>query len=119
MTRQETSYQRPQDYNLWHRTLPDFCKAQDIDWIEYRINDDNQLEIVAIIETGRWNKTKFVGNQIRLVKQIANKLNIPAYFVEYAINSDYDRNIFRVKNLDNNIVHVMSNKQYSMFIMGL
>ena len=120
MTRYETTGERPTDYSKWHRTLPDYCKTQDIDWVEYRIKDEI-LTPVALIETGRWARTKFIGSQISLSKTIAKKLEIPIYFVEYSINEDnYGKNIFKVKDLNKeNSFRIMNNKEYSKFIMQM
>lgn len=116
MSRIETTFERPSDYSQWHRSLPDCCKVQDIDFVEYRENDKG-LEIVAIIETGRWSRSKFVGNQVEITKMIAERLNVPAYFVEYVI--DDNRSIFRIRSLDINEDRIMSENEYKNFIMRL
>jgi len=116
VSRKEITNERPTDYSKWHRTLPDFCKVQDLDWIEYRIKDD-ELKIVAIIETGRWSRTKFVGNQIKVTKHIAEKLGVPCFFVEYIIKNG--NSIFKVKDLDTEKERIMSELEYSNFIKKL
>jgi len=120
MSRYEKTGERPTDYSKWHRTLSDECKVQDVDWVEYRIENDKPV-IKAIIETGRWNKTKFVGNQIKVAKIVAEKLGVPCFFVEYSINDDnYEKNVFKVINLENEKkFRIMSNIEYSNFIIGL
>lgn len=122
MSRNEITNERPTDYSKWHRTLPNYCKAQDIDWIEYRIKDEEPTP-VAIIETGRWNRSNFVGNQILITRGIAEKLGIPVYFVEYSIDKkNYDKNVFKIQNLDDlyeNNTRIMSNVEYSNFIKQL
>lgn len=119
MTRNETSNERPTDYSKWHRKLPDYCMAQDVDWVEYRtINDE--LTPVAIIETGRWDRTRFKDAQIIISKQIAEKLNIPIYFVEYFIDeSDCKNNRFKVKKLKEGDEIILNNREYGEFIKGL
>ena len=69
MTRNETTNERPTDYSSWHRKLPSFCTAQDIDWIEYRTINDEVIP-AAIIETGRWKRTRFKDNQIKIILRI-------------------------------------------------
>ena len=120
MTRYETTGERPTDYSKWHRSLPDYCKAQDVDWVEYRIKEDIPMP-VAVVETGRWSRSKFKGSQIVLSRHIAEKLDVPSYFVEYAIDeNNYENNVFKVKNLNNdNGFRIMSNKEYSKFIMKM
>jgi len=120
MTRNETTNERPTDYSQWHRTLPDWCMAQDVDWVEYRtINEE--LTPVAIIETGRWNRTRFKDAQIEISKKVAIALNIPVYFVEYFIDEkDYKNNRFKVKKIDSdNDEIILTNHEYSEFIKGL
>jgi len=119
MSRYEYTGERPTDYSQWHRTLPDHIKAQDIDWVEYRV-DNGDPRPVALIETGRWKRAKFIPNQEKIIKQIGYSLDIPCYFVEYAIDTfDYNNNVFKVKNLKNDKTEIMNNQQYSKFIMGL
>lgn len=121
MTRNETTNTRPTDYSSWHRTmLPDYCMAQDIDWVEYRTINE-KLTPVAIIETGRWNRTRFKDAQVIISKQIADKLSIPGYFVEYFIDEKNSiNNRFKVKKLDNgDKVVILNNHEYSEFIKGL
>ena len=120
MTRNETTNERPTDYSKWHRALPDYCMAQDVDWVEYRsINEE--LIPVAIIETGRKDRTRFKDAQIIISKQIAKALDVPIFFVEYYIDEkDYKNNRFIVKKLDDtNKVITLNNHEYSEFIKGL
>ena len=115
MSRNEITSERPTDYSKWHRTLSDVCKVQDVDWVEYRIIDGEPV-IKAIIETGRWDRTKFIGNQIKVTKIIADALGVPCYFVEYSI----DKQVFKVKELkDDTSERIMSETEYRNFIEGL
>ena len=119
MSHREMTGERPTDYSKWHRTLPDYCKAKDIDWIEYREKNGSVIP-VAVIEVGRWRRTKFVGNQVTISKHIAEKLGIPLFFVEYTIKpNDYDKNVFKVINMQDGSERIMSNMEYSNFIEGL
>jgi len=121
MTTGETTGERPTDYSTWHRNeLPGYCTAQDIDWVEYRIKDEKPIP-VAIIETGRWNRSKFKDFQVQIAKTIAEKLEIPVYFVEYFIDEEnYYNNRFKVIKLNNgNKEIVLRNEEYKEFLKNL
>ena len=117
MSRKEITNERPTDYSKWHREkLPAFCLAQDVDWIEYR-KFGEIVKPVAIIETGRWDRTKFIGNQRIISQYIAKKLDVPCFFVEYHINNG--NSVFKVLELLENKERIMSELEYKNFIMGL
>ena len=57
MVKKETTGKRPSVYSEWHRErLPNNCYANDVDWVESRIYNDNGHAIpVALIETSAIN----------------------------------------------------------------
>jgi len=73
-------------YNLWHRSsLPDFCYATDLDFIEW-INCGNGIEFRALIETKHVNSL-FLENkkkwQFEVYEIIAKQNNIPFYVITF------------------------------------
>ena len=118
ISNKENTNERPTDYSKWHREfLPSFCYMQDIDCIEYRVIKD-EIVPVAIIETGRWDRVKFTDTQKKIVMYIADRLNIPVYFVEYFI--DGVNNKFKVDNLtnDKNSI-ILRNDEYINFLINV
>jgi len=91
-------------YNDWHRTLPRFCDAIDIDMLEVCNNPRCRLPL-AITElaqdVGQNNKNYFI------IKRIADLLNIPAYVVLYKTSDSSDGvkyiSGFRIKRVDGKI----------------
>ena len=115
MTRQETTNHRPPEYNLWHRTLPDDCPMMDIDCIEVR---DGKVR--AIVETGRMGIAKFSDWQRMITREVARRLVVPCFFVEYYINLDRPiSNMFNVTNLmTNKIYKDIDDVTYRQFLMN-
>ena len=94
--------------------------CQDIDYIEYRSDGEN-IEPVALIETGRMDRSRFTDTQEKMALTIANALEIPAFFVEYHIDeNDHNNNRFKLKKISgSNGVVEMSNREYAEFLMHL
>jgi len=122
--KKEKTFQRVSDYSLWHRSLGSEFLAIDLDWIEFRIDRG----VVALIcttsrlkdEQHLINSKKFIFKRINLerkiVLNIAEQLNAPAYFV---IHTD-DLKFFHVHDLNNlEKFEVMDQNKYGEFIKNL
>lgn len=88
------------NYSIWHRTLPNSCYAQDIDYVEYRFVN-NEVVPVAIIETtvldyipaNQFEETRILNKiierlysqsaQSKFLTHIAKRLNLPVYLVTF------------------------------------
>jgi hypothetical protein len=120
MVKPELTGQRDLAYSKWHRTLPNYCYMIDLDSVEWR----NGRGVVALIETCRGTavayKKKF---QLRVLKEIALKLQVPCYLVIYHY-TDGEIKTFDVYDLLNgefpNCPRLrMNERQYRNFIQKL
>lgn len=78
---------RDLSFSSWHRrTLPRYCLVTDVDFLEYRINN-NKIRLAAILETKKYYVTdpKYVENNanFKAIKLLAEKAGIPFYYVLY------------------------------------
>ena len=120
MVKPEKTGERDLTYSRWHRTLPNYCYMIDLDSIEWRPDRG----IVALIETCRGESTVFRKKfQLKVIREIANKLKVPCYLVIYhARNANL--NFFEVYDLTKNNFpncpkKYMDEKQYRLFISSL
>ena len=105
-------------YNDWHRKHEGIAMI-DIDSVEIR-KVDGCVQPVALVETGRWNRSRFKSIQKDIIMQIADTLGIGCFFVEYSINlSNNSLNKFKVTNLKDGSVEFLSNEEYKIFIIKL
>lgn len=120
MVRQEESGERDLAYSGWHRTLPNFCYMIDADSIEWRPGRG----VVAIIETCRGTATvhKKVF-QMKVLKEVATKLQVPFYIVSYYENlgklTYFDVYDLTVKDWPECDKRGMTEEAYRRFIQGL
>jgi len=83
---------------------------------------NNKITIVAVIETGRWERVKFSEHQKNVALQVAMALKVPAYFVEYKIDfSDSSNTTFEVTELSESDKtslgpFILSEEDYKQFI---
>jgi len=106
--KKEYTNNRNLEYSLWHRQLPFFCYAMDLDWIEWR----NNRGIVALIET---KKSGYLSDfQRKVYLELADKINVPVYFVKYN-NLD----CFEVLDLKTNEKRILNELEYKEFIQSL
>ncbi len=124
-TKMEKTGERNSKYSEWHRSLGPEYLAIDIDFVEYRRNKG----IVGVLAvTGRCkdeghiiNSKKYIWERTeierKIMKEISNKLNVPAYYVIH----DDSLSIFHVHNLNKNLseFEAMNTNQYSNFIKTL
>jgi len=75
-------------YRFWHHKLGSECTCTDIDFVEYKIVN-NEPEILALIEikTSSSSMTRIgIPWQTRVEKVIAEKLNVPLFRVTFNRN---------------------------------
>jgi len=118
MVKPELTGERDLSYSRWHRTLGDSYYMIDLDSIEWRSGKG----VVALIETARLQaivyKKKF---QIKVMKELAQRLGVPAYLVLY----NDELTLFEVYDLlsgsewSSCTKKVMGRNEYSNFIKNL
>ena len=122
MTKPEITNNRPKNYSIWHRKLPDWCYMTDGDFFEQRKKGE-MLVSVAYIETIEIDDP-YGGNKTHplwpskksLMFEIEEKMKIPAYIVWH--NSTCDK--FLVKRISDYIEpRKMSEREYNNFLMSL
>jgi hypothetical protein len=118
MVKQEYTGSRDLSYSKWHRTLPGYCYALDLDWIEFRNKNDKFPErIVAVIETKDYRARGIGVFQKKVMLMIGNALKVPAVFVKY--NFDVNPPIFELEHLQSGKKKNMTEVQYKKWLSGL
>jgi len=78
MSRWERYGTRDITFSGWHRTLPDYCTAIDIDFLEYCQKCRNPLALIEIAQdVGQSHKPT------RIMEELAKKADIEAYLILY------------------------------------
>lgn len=121
MVKPEFTGKRDLSYNKWHRTIGDECYMIDIDCAEWRGNRG----VVAIIERAldtchypRQELLEFKKFEIKVVSQIADALQVPAYLVFYDKElSQFD--VYTIKNEQAYFWKAMKTVEYANFLKRL
>ena len=81
MSREERTGKRDLTFSQWHRSLPDFCTAIDLDFLEYCQQCREPLALIEIAQ-GHYATPK----PTTVLRMLAVKANIRAYLVMYDLN---------------------------------
>ena len=81
MSREERTGKRDLTFSQWHRSLPDFCTAIDLDFLEYCQQCREPLALIEIAQ-GHFSIPK----PTTVLRMLAVKANIRAYLVMYELN---------------------------------
>ena len=120
MSRPEYSNDRDLSYSGWHRTLPGWCYAMNLDWIEYR-SINGQIKIVALIED-KDDRGILKPQQKQIMVMIAKALNVKAYFVKHNMCRREDHRDswkIEVQNLITDQVKTFNELEYREFLINL
>ena len=116
MSLEEKTYQRKLDYSLWHRKLPSYCKAWNIDFVEVRNG-----RIVAFMEVAETIyplelvDLKFKLGHKWLLDTLTKLTTIPSYIMFHNPNLTQ----FKVFNLFKGDVKLYDEKEYRNFLLAL
>ena len=94
-------------FNNWHRKyLKRDCYVTDVDFLEYRF-EYGTLVLKAIIETKEWHviQPKYVEESanFKALKRLAEKAEIPFYYIWYKTNDDNEIIKFKIWDIFNEL----------------
>lgn len=116
MSLQEKTFYRSLKYSLWHRKLPSFCKAWNIDFVEVRNG-----KIVAFMEISETNypldkvDLKFKKGHYWLLSKLSQMTNIPSFIIFH--NSELSK--FKIYDLVNKKCSTMTEEEYKKWLCNL
>ena len=119
-------------YSDWRRTVGHGCYAQDIDWVEWRIDVDGGVRFVALIETTFYEDKPHLRDclpsycstvlrrfkedgQGPVLQRASEALQVPAYLVI----ARYDLAVFFVCRLQDEAWRQMSESAYRRWLINL
>ena len=121
MVKPEITGQRDLSYNIWHRKLGNPFYMIDVDCVEWRAGRG----VVALIEkaliTGKFTLQQIIQYkrfEIKVITEIAAKLNVPAFMVFHTENLDQFE-VYQIKNEQAHFLGTYTEKGYSDFVKAL
>lgn len=83
MSRHERYGTRDLTFSGWHRTLPDYCTAIDLDFLEYCQKCRHPLALIELArDVGQAHKPTTV------MENLAKKAGIPAFLIMYSLGEN-------------------------------
>ena len=121
MVRKERYHLRDLIFNELHRHFGEGLYAVDLDFLEFRL-EDNAIKLISLIEVkSEYAKLNFSRLQHRAQKQLANAAGIPYFTVKY-LKPDYTVMIYPMNKLAKHyipVVQEMSLSEYAQLLYQL